>query len=84
MKTSGVISSWGNSQAVRLPKIMLESLGLKANDQVSISMMESKIVIEPARTRSVRKSLAERFKDFSGDYQPEELDTGVPVGSEIF
>ena len=84
MKTTGVISSWGNSQAVRIPKIMLENLGLNADDPVSISMVESKIVIEPAQVKRVRKSLAERFKDYTGDFQPEELDTGLPVGSEIF
>jgi len=84
MKTTGTIASWGNSHAVRIPKMMLDSLGLSADDQVSISMTESRIVIEPARPKRVRKSLAERFEGYTGNYQPEELDTGVPVGSELF
>ena len=29
-------------------------------------------------------TLAERFADYTGSYQPPELDTGIPVGSEEF
>ena len=82
MRTEGVVSTWGNSQAVRIPKIMLENLGLDANDKIEISMMENVITIRPSKPK--RRTLAERFESYTGDFQPEELDTGNPVGSEVF
>ena len=83
MRTEGVVSTWGNSQAVRIPKIMLENIGLNANDKIEISMTENSITIRPSKTKRKRKTLAERFAGYTGDYQPEELNTGMPVGSEI-
>jgi len=82
MRTEGVISTWGNSQAVRIPKIMLENLGLSANDEIEISMTKNSITIKPSKPK--RKTLAQRFEGYTGDYQPEELNTGMPVGSEVF
>ena len=84
MRTEGVVSTWGNSHAVRIPKIMLENLGLSANDIIDISMTENSITIKPSKAKRSRKTLAERFEGYDGDYQPEELYTGMPVGSEVF
>jgi len=34
--------------------------------------------------KSPRKSIEERFKGYSGDYKPTEIDWGAPVGKEIW
>lgn len=39
------IKSWGNSQGVRLPKDLLESIGVKLNDFLSVEIKENSIVL---------------------------------------
>ena len=41
-----VISKWGNSSAVRLPKPYLQKLGINENDTVKISVKGNLITIE--------------------------------------
>ena len=56
-----VISKWGNSSAVRLPKPYLQKLGIEDNDTVKISIRGNAITIEkPFKVRSLRElALAE-------------------------
>jgi antitoxin MazE len=75
------IQKWGNSQAVRLPKIILEKAGLNENDQVELIVEEGKVIIVPAKKHL---TLKERAADYGGDYKPLEWDTGRPVGKEIW
>jgi antitoxin MazE len=75
------IQKWGNSQAVRLPKIILEKAGLNENDQVELIVEEGKVIIVPAKKHL---TLKERAADYDGDYKPLEWDTGRPVGKEIW
>jgi len=79
------IQKWGNSQAVRLPKVILDTLFLQENDPVEITADSQAIVIKKAaRKRRAKKSLEERFADYTGDYQCTEWDTGKPVGKEVW
>ena len=77
------IQKWGNSQAIRLPKVLLETASLKENEQVQVLAMENQIVIRKIVPRG-RKKLKERLADFDGDYIFQEWDTGKPVGNEVF
>ena len=56
-----VVSKWGNSSAVRLPKPYLQKLGIKDNDTVKISVRDNIITIEkPLKLYSFRElALAE-------------------------
>lgn len=74
------IQKWGNSQAVRIPKAMLEQASLKENDKVELHVEDGKLVISPVRRRL---TLAERIADFKGEYRCHEWDTGKPVGKEV-
>ena len=79
------IQRWGNSQAVRLPKVILESLLLKENDSVEITTENDSIIIKKTtRKRRAKKSLDERFENYTGDYQCTEYDWGGPVGKEVW
>ena len=52
------VSKWGNSLAVRLPKSMVESLGLKAGDELQIvSSAPSQITVarDERRERAVER-----------------------------
>ena len=79
------IQKWGNSQGVRLPKAILDSLFLQENDSVEVMAENDTIVIrKAARKRRAKKSLEERFENYTGDYQCSEWDTGKPVGMEVW
>lgn len=54
---------------------------MDVNDRMEITSEEGKIVI---RKRDVKKhvTLAERLKNYTGDYVFEECDRGAPAGSE--
>lgn len=55
------IQKWGNSHAVRLPKNLLDSLGLHENDIVNLSTENNQITIRKAKRH---RTLQERFQDY--------------------
>ena len=51
-----VVSKWGNSSAIRLPKPYMQKLGIENNDTVKISIRGNVITIEkPLKVRSFRE-----------------------------
>ena len=79
----GSIQKWGNSNAVRLPKGILEALHLKENDPVEIVAEETQIVLRPKKRKHA--SLEELFAGWNGE-MPEPYDWGgmdAPAGREI-
>ena len=58
---SAVVSKWGNSSAVRLPKKFLSKLGIADNDKVNISLQGNVITIEkPREQKSLRRLVESR------------------------
>ena len=78
------IQKWGNSQAIRLPKAILETAQLGENDPVQIFAEQHKIIIKKFDNKTRHKTLAERLEGFEGEYIGEEWDTGAPVGREVW
>ena len=83
------IQKWGNSQAIRLPKAILETASIKENEQVQILAEQGKIIILKPRGKREHKPLAERLKDWNG--QPYELNSedkiwfeAEPIGDEVW
>lgn len=74
------IKKWGNSNAVRIPKDLLDTLGLKENDKIEIRIENGKLIIEPLYKH---KSLEERLAEYDGEYNYGEWDTGRPKGNEV-
>ena len=79
---TATIQKWGNSQGVRLPKYLLEELSLCEGAEVEIFTSDGMIVIKPPAQR--RKTLDELFEGYTGDYMPQEVDWGDPVGGEVW
>ena len=75
------IQKWGNSQGIRIPKILLEILQWKDDEEVSLTAENNKITIEKAKNKVTLSSL---FENYTADYTPEEIDWGKPVGREIW
>jgi len=81
MRTS--IQKWGNSQAIRLPKAILETARLKENEPVQIFAEQDKIIIKKA-ANAKHRTIKERFEGFEGEYTFEEWNTDEPVGKEVW
>lgn len=74
------IQSWGNSQAVRLPKNILESAQFNLDEKVEIQVVDGSIVIKKAKPKTFKELIA----GYEGKHDYEEWDTGRPVGREVF
>ena len=80
------IKKWGNSLATRIPKSIVESVGLHINQEVEIEAVNGKIIITPSKT--VEYSL----DDLLSQCKPEAMTlsqedkswiNSPPVGKEI-
>ena len=76
------IKAWGNSQAIRLSKELLETAGMKINDTVEVKASRGKIVING---RPQHLTLRERAEAYGGKLNiGGEIDYGEPVGREVW
>lgn len=75
------IQKWGNSQALRIPKAILEMAHLHENDTVEIKVQDGNLIIVPVKKH---RTLEERIAEYRGDYQCGEWETGKPEGKEVF
>jgi antitoxin MazE len=58
------VAKWGNSLAIRLPRSVVEVLGLKEGDSIEIHVADRKVfAIEKTRTS---KQLLERLRKYRG------------------
>ena len=79
-----VIRQWGNSQGIRIPKAILDLMGLYDNDELLLSVEDDKIILQkPHKQIKPYPSLEERFANFQGDHSASEYDTHVTTGDEI-
>jgi len=77
-----IIVKWGNSRGIRLPKTLLDVVGLSDNDKVEIVAEDNMLIIKPAREHMTIDKL---FIDWEGGV-PEQYDWGdldEPVGREL-
>ena len=77
------IQKWGNSQGIRIPKILLDTVKWNENEQIIIVVENDKLVIEKAKNKK-KKNIKELFADFKGEYEPIEVDWGNPEGEEVW
>ncbi len=59
-----VIRSWGNSQGIRLPKEILDKLGLKTSDILDVKIDNDSIVLRKA---CIHKTFEERLAEYDGN-----------------
>lgn len=76
------IQKWGNSQGVRIPKTLLDTVNWSEDEQITIVVDNGKLVMEKAKGR--RKNIKELFEDYEGEYEPIKVDWGKPEGEEIW
>ena len=77
-----VVRKWGNSAAVRIPSALMAEAGLEIDQPVDLRSEQGRIIIEPVRTP--RFSLDELVAGIRPDNLHEAVDTGPPVGREVW
>ncbi len=84
------IQKWGNSQGVRIPKALLDSLGIFENDRVELMQQQDSIIMKKVKTLQ-HKTLEERLTAFYGkpieqipQLSDEEVDWGKAEGVEAW
>jgi len=78
------ISKWGNSAAIRLPKAVLEALGIKEGSKVNLTIEGGRAVIEPKNPEEFTLAWILSEMDRLGpENAPETVEWGPDVGTEI-
>lgn len=78
------IAKWGNSSAIRLPKAVLDELGLKQGESVNLTIQDGKAIIEPARPKKITLAwIISEMKRLGPENEPELVDWGPDRGDEI-
>lgn len=77
------LGKWGNSNAIRLPKAILDKVGIAPTDkEVSLTVTSDSIVIKPKKEKSRLEQMFEGY-DINQPYPFEVVDKGKPVGNEL-
>jgi antitoxin MazE len=75
-----VVKKWGNSLGIRLPNTLTRNYSLKDGSTVELKNMDNGIYILPRHKENLNALLDKiRAENMHG-----EIDTGAPVGGEIW
>ena len=66
------ISKWGNSQGLRMPKDIMESLQLHIGDNIDISIVDGKVILEPIKKDILNYDLNELISKIPNNYEVKE------------
>lgn len=84
MKTKA--QKWGNSLAVRIPRNVVQEIGLKPQDDLTIEVQKGRIVLVPAEKvgKIPHYRLEDLVKKITRKNRYKEVDFGPPVGREVW
>jgi antitoxin MazE len=87
MKTT--LQKWGNSQGVRVPKVILDTIGLKVGAEIEIELSDDSSVITirpsvPSRPVRGRYRIEDLVAGIPRDGENEEISWGEPQGKEVW
>jgi antitoxin MazE len=75
-----LISRWGNSLGLRLPKSLAEQVGVRAGERVEMTVEGDALVLRPSAPRYV---LADLLVNMTPQAAHEAFDWGDDVGREV-
>ena len=76
------IKKWGNSLALRIPKLLAEQLDIKTDSEVEIAVEDGQMVIRPLPEPTL--TLEELLAQITDENLHEEVETGTAVGGEAW
>ena len=76
------VVKWGNGQGIRIPRLVMNELGIRVNDTLLMEIEDGKIILRRKTFR--HRSLEERVAAYGGKLGPyTEYDWGEPEGREV-
>ncbi len=76
------LRKWGNSLAIRIPKLLAAQLGLVNHSLIEFSLRGQELVITPARRTNLK--LSDLLAGVTEENLHEAIDTGPAVGREAW
>lgn len=76
-----ILQKWGNSNAIRIPKVILDDLGIKTNDVLVLEEDNEKIIIHKKKQEFCLK---EEFEKYNGKELLKEFEWDEPRGKELW
>ncbi len=76
------IQKWGNSLALRIPKSFAVESKIEQGSTVEVSLESGRIIVFPVMEREF--SLDELLAEVTAENLHGEVETGAPVGGEIW
>lgn len=77
-----IVKKWGNSAAVRIPASVMAAAHVDLEQAVEVREEQGRIVIEPVRRKEYK--LDDLLGGITGKNQHKLIDTGAPVGKEVW
>jgi antitoxin MazE len=76
---------WGNSMGMRLPKSVVDELGIVAGAQLDLVVEGKEIRIRPLRktSRQLLEAMVAEARLLGPDHEPDTIDWGPDRGSEM-
>ena len=83
METTAKVSAWGSSIGIRIPKLVMQQIGISEKSTVRLKVINNnELLIAPIRKK---RTLAELFEEYPSEYlQEDEIDWGMPLGDEVW
>ena len=82
MAATATVQMWGNTRAVRIPKVIAEQTGLAAGTEVTLTPAKNGLLLRPVRKRKSYK-LSRLLAQCKGRNPHREAISGK-VGHEVF
>lgn len=80
--TSQIVTKWGNSLGVRIPSSIAKQIDLKEGTAVTFTVVDGGVMIQPQTKK--KYTLDELLEGMTSDNFHPEIDTGTPVGNEVW
>lgn len=74
------VQKWGNSLALRIPKVYADEIKIKQNTPIEFSIVNGSLVIRPVR--KPKYTLEELLAGITDENIHDPISTGAPVGRE--
>lgn len=79
--TKTQIVGWGNSQALRIPRAILEELQIGEGDEVELTVEDGRLAVRPLNPKITLESLVAAI---TPENRHKGIDWGKPVGNEVW
>ncbi len=77
------VQKWGNSLAIRLPKVLSDEIDIQFDSPVEITVRDHSIVVEPVRKKMIF-DLDQLLSEVTVENCHKEAEFGKPTGKEFW